>query len=143
MIRIAFALPLLVLAACEAQEAPVPAPEPVEEAAPAQTLELPGNYQVVSYRNAPLPASTTMSAAIDGSQVAITSPCARMVWDYELDGNAVSFSPVSGFSGGCAANPTTFENGVADVMAKANIAMDMGERINISGSGGAIELESR
>ncbi|WP_265528154.1 META domain-containing protein [Sphingomicrobium marinum] len=143
MIRIAFALPLLMLAACEAEEAPAPAPEPVEEAAPAPSLELPGNYQVVSYRNAPLPASTAMSAAIDGSQIAITSPCARMVWDYELNGNAITFAPVSGLSGGCAADPTTFENGVADVMTKANIAMDMGDRINISGSGGAIELEAR
>lgn len=143
MIRIALALPLLLLAACEADESPAPVPQPVEETASAPTLELPGNYQVASYRNAPLPASTTMSAAIDGSQIAITSPCARMVWDYELNGNAITFAPVSGLSGGCAADPTTFENGVADVMAQATIAMDMGGRINISGSGGSIELEAR
>lgn len=143
MTRIAFALPLLMLAACEAQETPASAPEPTEEAAPAPTLELEGSYKVVSYRNAPVPASTAMSAAIDGSQVAITSPCARMVWDYEQTGNGVSFTPASGLSGGCAADTTTFENGVADVMAQATIAMEMGGRINISGAGGSIELQAQ
>lgn len=141
MTRIAFILPLAMLAACEADEAPAPQPEPVEEAAPAPSLDLTGNWRVTSYRNAPVPDSTAMRASIDGSQVAITSPCARMVWDYELNGNAVTFTPASGLSGGCAANPTTFENGVADVMAQANIAMDMGGSVNISGPGGAIELQ--
>ena len=143
MTRIALILPLAMLAACEAEEAPAPVPEPVEEAAPAPTIDMTGNWQVTSYRGGAVPSSAAMRASIDGSQIAITSPCARMVWDYEANGNIVSFTPVSGLSGGCATNPTTFENGVADAMAQANIAMDMGGTLNISGPGGAIELEAR
>ena len=141
MTRIVLILPLALLAACEADETPAPAPEPVGEEAAAPTLDISGNWRVTSYRGGAVPGSTAMRASIDGSQVAITSPCARMVWDYEIDGNIVSFTPASGLSGGCAANPTTFENGVADVMAQANIAMDMGGTLNISGPGGAIELQ--
>ncbi|MBB3764829.1 META domain-containing protein [Sphingomicrobium lutaoense] len=140
-------LPLIaLLAACsQASEEPVPvanetAPE-MEAEAPAPP-QIEGRWEVASYRNAPLPASAAMRASASESELTVSSSCANMRWSYEQNGNMIRFTPVSGLSGGCAADPTSFENGVAQAIGDANIVMDMGGRLQLSGPGGVVDLQA-
>lgn len=140
-------LPIAALMACTpATEEEAVENDVVEEvaAAPAgPAFDMDGSYRVASYRGAPIPGTAAMNASIGDGQITISSPCARMVWSYELSGNVLATEPVSGLSGGCAADGSTFENGVAGVVGQANIAMEMRGMTQISGPGGDIQLEPR
>lgn len=143
-------LPLIaLLAACTPQDEPAAGNDlaadneiAAEEssALPAPVLE--GKWQIARYRNAPLPGSASMRVNATADQLVVASNCARMTWSYEQKGNVISFTPVSGLSGGCAADPTSFENGVADAVSQANIAMDLAGMLQLSGPGGVIDLEA-
>ena len=145
--KIVCLLPLAALIGCTpAAEEEVVENVAVEEeaAAPAApALEMGGSYALATYRGNPVPASAAMTATISGDTTRITSPCANMQWGYELTGNLLKTTPTSGLTGGCAADGSTFENGVAGVITQANIAMDMNGLLQISGPGGVVELSAQ
>ncbi|WP_260483056.1 META domain-containing protein [Sphingomicrobium flavum] len=136
-------LPIAGLMACTpaAEEPPVEnevaAEAPLAPSEPA--FDINGTYRVVSYRNTQLSADTALTATVADGKIVMSSPCTRATWDYQLTGNNLATDLASGLSG-CAANASRVENGVADAISQANIAMEMRGMIQLSGAGGVIEL---
>ena len=141
MTRILPLVALLLLSACNRQEAPA-APAPTKAKAPAPIAKaavpsLTGKWRVT--------APAALDLTIGDGQATLSSGCLRRGFTYKQDRNQVAFTSSPSGSANCGRPPSAAEESAFAALADANLAVfgKDGRDANLSGFGGVLALERR
>ena len=131
---------MLLLSACDSQEAPAPPAAKAPAAAPAVKAAVPslqGQWRVTT------PAALDLTVG-DG-QATLSSGCLRRGFTFRQDRNQVAFAYAPAASNNCGRSPSAGEEAAFAALADANMAVfgkDGGDA-TLSGFGGTLALERR
>ena len=142
MNRILPLLALLLLSACDSQEAPAPAPTAAKPPAPAPVVKaavpsLKGQWRLT----APAP----LDLSIGANQATLSSGCLRRGFTFRQDRNKVAFASAPAGSSNCGRTPSVAEETTFAALADENLAVFSkdGRDVSLSGVGGILTLERR
>lgn len=141
MNRILPPIALLLLSACDRQEAPAaPAPTKATVAAPVVKAAVPsldGQWR--------MSAPAALDLAIGDGQATLSSGCLRRGFTFRQDRNKVVFASAPAGSSNCGRTPSLAEETAFSALADANLAVfsKEGREVTLSGLGGLLNLERR
>jgi len=142
MIRTLPIIALLLMSACDRQDAPAapaptapaPAPAPVVKAA---VPSLKGQWRVT--------APAALDLTVGDGKATLSSGCLRRGFTFRQDRNAVAFASSPAGSANCGGAPSGSQETAFSALADANLAVFSkdGREVTLSGLGGIIALERR
>lgn len=147
MLRVSFAVALLLLSACNS-ETRTEAPANIvatEEPKSAEVPLLAGEWRVTKIEGGDA-TGLGMMANFNGGQVSLVTGCIRRAWTYTQNRNIVSFKANPGASANCGGSTPSGDAETAyAALERANIAIfaRQGKEASLSGTGGNLTLERR
>ena len=133
---------LLILSACDRQEAAPPAPTAADTpaatpVAKAAVPSLDGQWRVT--------APAALDLTIGNGQATLSSGCVRRGFTIKQDRNKVSVKSSPAGSANCGTAPSAGTENAAAALAEANLAIfgSDGRTVTLSGTGGILSLERR
>ena len=144
---------LLLIAACDKQDASVAPPAneataaPAESAVPPASAEVPsleGDWRVTMIEGQDV-VGIGMTASMGGGKASISTGCLRRAWTYTQNRNVVAFTASPGASTNCGRSPSGDEETAYAAINDANMAIfgKDGKEASLSGTGGTLTLQRR
>ncbi len=143
MIRLPPIIAILLMSACDRQEAPAaPAPSEAEAPAPAPLVKaavpsLKGQWRLTN--------PATLDLTVGDGDATLSSGCLRRGFTFRQDRNQIVFTSAPAGSSNCGRSPSVAEETAFAALADANLAVFSkdGREVTLSGFGGLLTLERR